>query len=56
MLLLKRFCHHVLPFKLGYMRGIVTWPFLKAVKQLADAIYTLWVSIVLGCVEYNVNH
>ena len=49
MLLFKRHCHSVVPFKPGYMRGIITWPFLKAVKQLADAIkaiLTLWVSFV----------
>ena len=38
MLLFKRHCHSVVPFKPGYMRGIITWPFLKAVKQLVDAI------------------
>ena len=46
MLLYKRHCHSVV----SYMRGIFTWPFLKAVKQLlADtikAIFTLQVSKV----------
>ena len=56
-LLFKRHYHSVVPFKTGYMRGIIIpWPFLKAVKQLADAIkvmFTLRVSWCMGCVEYK---